>query len=95
MHHTHSSFSGAHGDSERYTSKLSYAIPTDPWPRQLMIRAVERACGRRKLERIYERIRARCSTSQAFWPAALSELDISLDFNVEQLAKIPTNGPLI
>lgn len=75
--------------------KLTYASPDDPLPKQVLIRSVERLTGRRRLERIYDMVLNREADHRQLWGAALRELRIRVDYDVTQLAKVPTEGPVI
>lgn len=75
--------------------KLTYASPDDPLPKQVLIRSVERLTGRRRLERIYNNVLETESDQRRLWAAALRELQVAVDYDVTQLAKVPTEGPVI
>ena len=77
-------------------TRLTYASPEDPAYRRWAIRAIEVASGRRGLERMYWDLLERFDHGEeAFFPGALSRLDVSLDYDPEQLARVPREGPLI
>lgn len=75
--------------------KLTYASPDDPLPKQVFIRSLERLTGRRRLERIYDTVLDREADHRKLWGAALRELRVNVDYNPEQLAKVPGEGPVI
>lgn len=75
--------------------KLTYASPEDPLPKQLLIRSVERLTGRRRLERIYGAVLDNQADQRQLWGAAVRELGVQVDYDRNQLAKVPTEGPLI
>lgn len=75
--------------------KLTYASHDDPFPKQVLIRAVERLTGRRRLERIYATVLDREADQHHLWGAALRELRVQVDYDMGQLAKVPAEGPVI
>lgn len=72
---------------------ISYAAPTDPPLKSLLIRSIERLTGRRRLERRYQATRS--VEGDAFWKAALDELDVALDVDRAPNATFPEDGPLV
>ena len=75
-------------------TKLTYASPTDPLPKQVLIRSIERLTGRRRLERIYDTV-LETEPDQQLWQAVLHHLCVQVDYDANQLAKVPKTGPLI
>lgn len=75
--------------------QLTYTTPDDPLLKSLLIRSVEQLGGVRKLEKRYAKVLDRYGQSGDFWQLALEELEIQLDYDRQQLAKIPPTGPLI
>jgi putative hemolysin len=74
-------------------TKLSYASPDDPLLKTLLIQSIERLTGQRKLQNLYNQVLAKPETS--FWENALAQLQIKLDYEEVQVAKIPLTGPII
>lgn len=77
------------------TPKLTYALPDDSPRRRGFIRSVERLGGVRRLEKIYARILDEYEPTRDFFEVALQKLQISLDYDPQQIAKIPQDGPVI
>ncbi len=77
----------------RLGARLTYADPTDPRPRALLIRAIELLTGQPALERVY--LDALAAGPDAFWRVALQGLEITLDWSAARLAAIPRHGPLV
>lgn len=75
--------------------RLTYASPNDPLPKQMLIRSVERLTGRRRLERIYDSVLATESDQRRLWGTVLRELQVDVDYDATQLAKVPGEGPVI
>jgi putative hemolysin len=75
------------------TPILSYAAPDDPLPKSLLIRGIERLTGRRRLERRYAATRT--VDGDAFWNAALEQLDVTIDVNRPPSTVFPDRGPLV
>ena len=76
-------------------SRLTYASPDDPLTKRLVIEAIERATGRPKLERLYREVQTIASSPVDIWDTVLAKLAIRLDYDEQQLAKIPKLGPLV
>lgn len=76
-------------------AKLTYASPADPLPKQVLIRAIERLTGCRRLERIYDTVLETEPDHRQLWQAALRHLHVHVDYDANQLAKVTTSGPLI
>ena len=77
------------------TENFSYATDEDPKLKRLLIRAVETMTGQPYLKRLYEDHRAHPVQGESFWSAALSRLEISLNYNEDALASLPASGPLV
>lgn len=78
--------------------KISYASPHDPLLKTILIRSVEGLTGQRKIARLYSTLRQerdQRSATADFWGDALRKLEISLDYDETQLAKIPRSDPVI
>ncbi|HEX2592835.1 MAG TPA: lysophospholipid acyltransferase family protein [Rhizomicrobium sp.] len=74
---------------------FSYADPSDPWFKKLVIRAIERTTGQPYLKWIYEDNRAHPQQGETFWDAAVRRLELNLVYNKEMLATWPKTGPLV
>ncbi len=79
----------------RQHARLSYSNSTDPLLRRIAIRAIEGAMGGRTLQRIYNEIRDLQLPPSEMWGTALQKLDIKLKYDAIQLAKVPTEKPLV
>ena len=79
----------------RERPELSYAQPTDPWFTRGFIRSVEVLFGRRRVEQLYWHLKDTNVPPAEFFTAALEILRIDVHWNVDQLAHIPTHGPLV
>lgn len=75
--------------------RITYAAPEDPWARRLLIQLLEHATGRRRIEKLYQGLQARELAPTAVWGEALRLLRIGIDWDEEQIAKIPADGPLL
>jgi putative hemolysin len=74
---------------------FSYAAPDDPWPKRLLIRAVERMTGQPYLKRIYDDNRANPVKGESFFAAAIRRLDLKIVANEDRLAQWPRTGALV
>jgi putative hemolysin len=77
------------------SERLSYADPTDPIIKQVVIRTIESLSGKRKLARIYATLLDVIENHKDFWRLSLELLNVELEFDRRQLAKMPPNGPLV
>ncbi len=76
-------------------AKLTYSNPDDPPLKRLVINTIEFATGRRKLEKIYNKVRNAPLPPTALWGEALAQLNIEMHYDADQLKKIPKDVPLI
>lgn len=74
---------------------LTYASPEDPILKQKMVRTIEAWSGKRKIERLYEKIDDRHGGKASFFTEAFKQLQIEIEYDQKQLAKIPQEGPLV
>lgn len=83
--------------SERQENRprLTYATPDDPLPKAMLIRTVERLGGVRKLETLYGRALNKYQSQDNLFALLLEQLQIELTYDKAQLAKIPSEGPVI
>ncbi|MGD9043521.1 MAG: lysophospholipid acyltransferase family protein [Desulfobacterales bacterium] len=77
------------------SERLSYADPTDPIIKQVIIRIIEFLSGKRKLVRVYATLMDIIEDYSDFWRLSLELLDVNLEFDRRQLAKMPSKGPLV
>lgn len=75
--------------------RLSYSSTDDPLMKRMLISTIEHATGRKRLERIYSEIKAENPDSSMLWDLLLSKLELFPHYDQQQLAKIPTEGPII
>ncbi len=78
-----------------HDSDFSYASTRESRARQLLIKAVERITGAHRLLAIYQELKNEKSDPHNFWGRSLEKLNIKVDYEQGQLAKIPSEGPLI
>lgn len=74
---------------------FSYASPDDSWFKRLVITTIEYCTGKAELQRIYNELHDNNPDPYKIWKEALDKLRITMDFDEEQLKKIPTTGPVI
>lgn len=75
--------------------RLSYTSTDDPFLKRVLISTIEHATGRRRLEGIYSEIKAENPNSSMLWDLLLQKLELFPHYDQQQLAKIPTKGPII
>ena len=76
-------------------AKLSYSADDDPFPKKLLISAIEYATGRRRLEKIYNKIKQSDNSNNQIWQLILQELSINVIYDKTKLLKVPRSGPII
>lgn len=76
-----------------FSLQLSYAAPTDSFPRRTLIRGVESLTGARSIQRLYDGLAevAPCDLYQG----ALDALAIEVDFDGHPLETVLAHGPLV
>jgi putative hemolysin len=77
------------------SSPLSYAHPDDPWWKWQLIRGLEVATGVREIERRYEALKAKNLSGAALWGEALRQLEVSVVYDRQVLARVPGQGPVV
>jgi putative hemolysin len=75
--------------------RLSYTSTDDPLMKRVLISTIEHATGRKRLEGIYSEIKAENPNSSMLWDLLLQKLELFPHYDQQQLAKIPTKGPII
>lgn len=75
--------------------RLTYAEHDDPWLKRSLINAIERFSGREHLQGLYRRLYEVIEDDDQFWSLCLELLDIELDIDPVQVARIPREGPVI
>ncbi len=74
---------------------FSYAHPTDPWPRRLAIRAVEKLTGAPLLEAKYRENRLYPCLGESFFEACVRQLKLKVRYDGRQLQAVPPTRPLL
>lgn len=74
---------------------LSYASYFDDPFKRTFIRAVERLAGQPKIKELYEHYRDHLAADKPFFDAAISLLDLDVQFSASRHAEIPKSGPLV
>lgn len=74
---------------------LSYAHPEDPLFKRLLISALERATGKRRVVRVYEEVKALEGGGFNVWDEALHRLGITARYDATRLAGLPQDQPLV
>ena len=76
------------------TPQLSYATYFDHPLKRGLVRAVERASGQKRLQKLYETYRADLA-HEPFFAAAIKLLNLDVAFNTARLSDLPATGPLV
>ena len=75
--------------------KLTYSDENDPFLKKGLIESLEFATGRKKIERIYNEVLQSSFPTRELWTLALKRLKINMEYDANQLAKAPKEGPLV
>ncbi len=78
-----------------HDTRLSYAVPGDPFLKRAAIATVEVLSGRRSLERRYRELRRTLHDPGDFWGEALARLRVGLDYDAARLSAVPGEGPIV
>lgn len=76
-------------------AEITYASPDDPLIKNIVIHAIERLSGKRRLQKLYNGLLSEHEGKPSFWGAALESLQITLAYDEAQLAKVPRTGPVV
>lgn len=74
---------------------LTYSFATDSPVKKGFINTIEIFSGRKKLRNLYRDLEKLKLKDKALWDGIIQMLDIRLDLNYDQIAKIPAEGPVI
>ncbi len=74
---------------------ISYASPSDPLFKRVIINSMELITGRNKIEKAYQQLKDMHIDDVTIWHYLFPLLQVSLDFDRAQLEKIPTSGPVV
>ncbi|MBM3519580.1 MAG: glycerol acyltransferase [Alphaproteobacteria bacterium] len=79
------------------TKKMRFAYSTADQPRlqRVVIQAIEKIGGQRKLKRIYDEHQRSVEGGEGFFAAALRLLKMKVEYDAEALAKTPAEGPVL
>lgn len=75
--------------------KFTYTSPHDSKLKKWIIGTLESLTGRDYLQGIYDQLHDEDPTPYNVWGNALRKLNIQIDYDEEQLEKIPEEGPII
>lgn len=78
-----------------FKARLSYTSPDDPLFRRLLMGTVEYATGRKRLEKVYAKVKKEQPEQGQVWQKILHELDVHITFESSRFQKIPTKGPVV
>ena len=79
----------------RPKSRLSYARPEDSLPKAAIINLIEHIFGISKITDMFEELKRENHPESDVFEAGFKKLNIKLDYDKKQLAKIPKDGPVI
>ena len=75
--------------------KISYAQPDDPWLTRHLILCIENLLGRRRVQKVYDNLKLEPFELRSFFQRAIAETGISINYDHNQLSKLPKKGPLV
>lgn len=81
--------------NDPFKSRLSYTSEDDPLFRRLLMGTIEYATGRKRLEKVYSKVKELQSENGEVWQLILRELEVRVIFDKRQLQKISPAGPAI
>ena len=74
---------------------FSYAAPSDPYLKRIVIGTIERMTGQPYLKHLYDSYRNAPIAGENFWDACIRHLELNIDYNEEALSAVPREGPLV
>lgn len=75
--------------------RFSYSTADQPRLQRVVIQAIEKIGGQRKLKRIYDEHQRSVEGGEGFFAAALRLLKMKVEYDAEALAKTPAEGPVL
>ena len=76
--------------------EITYASTSEhSFAQRLIIKTIERATGKKKLEKIYKEYSEKADDPKFFWGAVLEIMNITVTNKSKNLLKIPRSGPLL
>lgn len=82
-------------DYVRDNPTISYVQPGDPWLVRRVISSVEMIFGRRRIEKVYHRLKEGPFSVVGFFDEAFAATNIRPSYSLERIAEIPKTGPLV
>ena len=74
---------------------FSYAAPDDPKLKRMVVMAIEKMTGQRRIKKLYVDHQLFGDPDESFWSAAIRKLELNLVYDKEKLEAIPKEGPLV
>jgi len=76
--------------------EITYASDAEHnFAQRLIIKAIERATGKKKLEKVYKEYSEKTDNPRFFWSTVLEIMNIKVTNRSKHLLKIPASGPLL
>jgi putative hemolysin len=75
--------------------QFTYADPAMSRPKRALIRAIELVTGQPRLKRLYLENQRNPIDGESFFAASVRQLELDVQFDPAQLAKIPRTGPCV
>jgi putative hemolysin len=75
--------------------RFSYSRPEQQWANRMAIRLIERLSGQPRLERLYRGWSRNPPAGENIFAAAIRLLDIKVETDAAQWAKVPATGPVL
>lgn len=83
-------------EDELDLSSFTYAMESDPWYQQWLIKGIERMTGQLRIWKLYKEYRDETrAANETFWHAACRKLELTPQFDLSKLNKAPSDGPLV
>ncbi len=80
---------------KRRRRKLSYASPTDPPAKRFVIKTLELATGRKRIEKYYDQVAKGAKSMEDLWENAIERLKLKLHYDPQKLSAVPKEGPVV
>ncbi len=74
---------------------ISYASPDDSLLKRLVINSIELSTGRARVEKAYDHLKSLNIPDASIWQHVFPLLGIELNYNIEKIKSIPSDGPLV
>ncbi len=75
--------------------RFTYSTDDQPLIQRAVIQAIEKIGGQRRLKKLYVKHQSNVDAGEDFFESAIRILRLNVDYDVQALQAVPTNGPVV